>query len=69
MILIINKINPIAYAFFFFSSQYYRREEVNYRNRPSSRTDSDYHKRYSPVPFQDCSAYIEMLDPLKSMKF
>lgn len=52
----------------FFSSQYYRREEVNYRNRPSSRTDSDYHRRYSPVPF-DYAAHIEMLDPLESMTF
>lgn len=52
---------------FIFSGQYYRREDVNYRNRPSSRTDSDYHRRYSPVPFQDYSAHIEMLDPLESM--
>lgn len=51
-----------------FSSQNYRGDEVVYRNRPSSRTDSDYNRRYySPVPFQDYSAHIEMLDPLESM--
>ncbi|XP_003241201.1 protein transport protein Sec16B isoform X1 [Acyrthosiphon pisum] len=49
------------------SGQYYRRED--YRNRPSSRTDSDYHRRYSPVPFQDYSAHIEMLDPLERRSF
>jgi len=52
----------------FFSGHYYRKEEVSYRNRPSSRTDSDYHRRYSPIPVQDYSAHIEMLDPLESMK-
>lgn len=57
------------FVYCWFSGQYYRREEVSYRNRPSSRTDSDYHRRYSPVSLLDYSAQIEMLDPQESMMF
>lgn len=53
----------------FLSSQYYRREDSIYRNRPPSRTDSDYHRRYSPVPIQDYTTHIEMLDPLESKNY
>ncbi|XP_050538413.1 uncharacterized protein LOC126903883 isoform X4 [Daktulosphaira vitifoliae] len=49
-------------------SHYYRREDINYK-RPPSRTDSDYHRRYSPVPFQDYSTHIEMLDPYERKNF
>lgn len=51
-----------------FSGQYYRKDDTSYRNRPSSRTDSDY-RRYSSSPILDYTAYIELLDPSESMKF
>lgn len=63
----------IMYYFCFFSGQYYRRDDFGIRIRPSSRTDSDYHRRFSSSPFPDYSGnnisyYIEMMDPLKSIK-
>ncbi|XP_050443155.1 uncharacterized protein LOC126847123 isoform X2 [Adelges cooleyi] len=51
------------------SNNYFKREDSSYRNRPSSRTDSDYHRRYSPVPIQDCMAQIDMLNPVEKKKY
>lgn len=63
-----NKLYSYKLHICIFSGQYYRKDDTNYRNRPSSRTDSDY-RRYSSSPILDYTAYIELLDPSESMKF